>query len=69
MTSNNEKNNIIFDDYKLKISTNNNDDYEVKYRSYVNFIKISILYMYYVKYFASNNKLYKHICESCLSKS
>lgn len=69
MTSDKGENNIIFDDCKSKISINNNDDYEIEHRSNVNFVRISILYTYYVKHFASNNKLYKHICESCLFKS
>lgn len=62
--SNNEENNIIFNNYKLKTSIYNNNNYKIKDKFFINFVKISSICTYCTKQFSFNNKLYKNISKN-----
>lgn len=69
MTDKNEENNIIFNDDKPKTSIYGNNNYKIKDKSYINFIRISALYMHCAKQFLFNNIIHKYICKDYQSKS
>lgn len=68
MTSNNKENNAMFNNYKPKMSSYDNNDHKMTDKFYVNFVEISASCMHCAKQFSFNNKLYKYIHDGYLSK-
>lgn len=68
VTSDNEEDNTMFNDYEPEASIHDDDDYEMEDEAFVNFIGISSSCTHCTEQFPSNNKLHKHIREGCPAK-
>lgn len=59
----------MVNDYKTETFIYNDDDHKIQNKSYINFVGIPNLCIYYTKHVPFNNKLHKYIYKSCPVKS